>query len=75
MARSPLYAAVLALAVSCGLAFSGCANVKGATAQTDAATDRFHKLFDSGQFDAIYAAADSDFQKTGTAQPLVACTD
>jgi predicted Zn-dependent protease len=64
--------AILALAVSCGFALSGCANVKNARAQADAATARFHEQLNSGQFDAIYSAADPDFRKTWTARQLEA---
>lgn len=60
----------LAFAVSCALALCGCANAQQARVQTEAATVRFHEHFNRGQFDAIHAAADPDFQKAGTAQQL-----
>jgi predicted Zn-dependent protease len=61
---------ILVWAASWALALSGCANVQRAKAQVDAATDRFHEQFNRGLFGAIYAAADADFRKTGTAQQL-----
>jgi predicted Zn-dependent protease len=69
--RSPSRA-MLAVAVWCGLVVTGCADVNRARTQVDAATNRFHEQFNSGQFDAIYADAGSDFQKTGTSQQVEA---
>jgi predicted Zn-dependent protease len=62
----------LALAIACGVALSGCSNVKEARAQADAATRRFHERFNNGEFAAIYASADPDFRNASTAQGLEA---
>lgn len=73
MIRYPLSPAMLA--VSCVLALSSCASAIETRAQGEAATERFHTQFNGGQFEAIYAAADPDFQKTGTARQLGAFFD
>jgi predicted Zn-dependent protease len=70
--RNAPSSAVFVLAVWCGFALGGCTNVNDARAKSDTATHRFHEQFDRGQFDAIYAAADPDFQKNRTAQQLKA---
>jgi hypothetical protein len=47
-------------------ALTACTGMADARAQAESATDRFHQLFNSQEFAAIYQNADAAFKKAGS---------